>query len=74
MHLADYLVARMGLSVYDLVSFPAYFSYPLEVVTEPRAEFLKLRRRPIAVIGLRAALKWGDDDFARKVAKVSTLR
>eukprot|EP00953_Heterococcus_sp_UTEX-ZZ885_P013569 7751-Heterococcus_DN1.PRE.1 len=59
----------MGLSVYDVLTFPAYFSYPLEALIEPRTEFLKLRRRPIAVVGLNTALTSGDADFARKVAK-----
>ncbi|CAN0389915.1 unnamed protein product, partial [Discosporangium mesarthrocarpum] len=66
----DYLVASMGLSVYDILTFPAYFSYPLETVTEPRTCFLNLRRRPITLVGLNTALQSGDDDFARKVAKV----
>ncbi|KAG5187906.1 mTERF-domain-containing protein [Tribonema minus] len=66
----DYLVAMMGLSVYDVLTFPAYFSYPLESIIEPRTEFLKLRRRPIAVVGLNMALTSGDADFAKKIAKV----
>jgi mTERF len=63
----------MGLSVYDVLTFPAYFSYPLEALIEPRTEFLKLRRRPIAVVGLNTALTSGDADFAKKVAKVIQL-
>ncbi|CAM9714409.1 unnamed protein product [Scytosiphon promiscuus] len=66
----DYLVSRMGLSVYDVLTFPAYFSYPLETVIEPRAEFLSIRGRPITLVGLNIALQQGDADFARKVAKV----
>jgi hypothetical protein len=53
-----------------VLTFPAYFSYPLEALIEPRTEFLKLRRRPIAVVGLNTALTSGDADFAKKVAKV----
>lgn len=33
----------MGLSVYDVLTFPAYFSYPLDTVIEPRTEFLNIR-------------------------------
>ena len=39
----DYLVEEMGLSVYDVLTFPAYFSYPLDTVIEPRTEFLVIR-------------------------------
>lgn len=39
----DYLVENMGLSVYDVLTFPAYFSYPLDTVIEPRTEFLSIR-------------------------------
>lgn len=39
----DYLVEEMGLSVYDVLTFPAYFSYPLDTVIEPRTEFLIIR-------------------------------
>lgn len=39
----DYLVERMGLSVYDVLTFPAYFSYPIDTVIEPRTEFLSIR-------------------------------
>uniref|UniRef100_A0A7S3JTN4 mTERF domain-containing protein, mitochondrial n=1 Tax=Aureoumbra lagunensis TaxID=44058 RepID=A0A7S3JTN4_9STRA len=35
-----------ALSIYDVVRFPAYFSYPLDQVIEPRAAFLQ-RHRPI---------------------------
>ncbi|CAM9614878.1 unnamed protein product [Phaeothamnion confervicola] len=66
-----FLVAGMGLSAYDVLTFPAYFSYPLPSVIEPRTAFLRLRRRPIAVVGVTAALTGGDADFAKKVAKVS---
>lgn len=66
----DYLVEEMGLSVYDVLTFPAYFSYPLDTVIEPRTEFLIIRGRPITLVGLNIALQQGDADFARKVAKV----
>lgn len=42
-HQMDYLVEDMGLSVYDVLTFPAYFSYPLDSVIEPRTEFLSIR-------------------------------
>ncbi|CAM9444454.1 unnamed protein product, partial [Ectocarpus fasciculatus] len=66
----DYLVEKMGLSVYDVLTFPAYFSYPLDTVIEPRTEFLAIRGRPITLVGLNIALHQGDADFARKVARV----
>ncbi|CAM9885935.1 unnamed protein product [Chrysoparadoxa australica] len=66
-----YLVHHMGLSVYDLLTFPAYFSYPLDSIIEPRTEFLKLRRRPITLIGLKSAIASGDAYFARTSAKVT---
>ena len=39
----EYLVEKMGLSVYDVLTFPAFFSYPLDTIIEPRTEFLKIR-------------------------------
>jgi hypothetical protein len=70
-HVSDYLVSSMGLSVYDVLTFPAYLSYPLEGWIEPRTEVLKLRRRPISLVGLNTALTSGDADFAKMVAKVT---
>lgn len=44
----DFLQNTVKLSVYDVVRFPAYFSYPLEKVIEPRVVFLEVRERPRA--------------------------
>jgi mTERF. len=41
----DFLQNTVKLSVYDVVRFPAYFSYPLEKVIEPRVVFLEVRER-----------------------------
>lgn len=39
----NFLIEEMGLSVYDVLTFPAYLSYPLETVIEPRTAFLNVR-------------------------------
>ena len=47
----EFLQTTLMLSVYDVVRFPAYFSYPLDKVIEPRVVFLEVsvwRERPSA--------------------------
>jgi len=64
-----YLQTKMGLTIFDVIRFPAYFSYPLDGVIKPRTEFLTLCNSSIGSVGLNIALSPGDDDFAMKVAK-----
>jgi len=65
----EYLKNNMSLTIFDIIRFPAYFSYPLEYVIMPRNEFLTLCGGPMATVGLSIALSPGDNDFAMKVSK-----
>ena len=53
---------------FALTRFPAYFSYPLERV-KTRFEYLQdVKRVPTQLLGLDQVLRFGDKDFAIKVA------
>jgi len=52
---------------YELVRFPAYFSYPLDRVIMPRYEYLTSRGIPFTIAGIDEVLRYGDADFARLV-------
>lgn len=54
---------------FELSKFPAYFSYPLERVIKTRFEYLrKVKRIPIQLTALDVVVRFGDRDFAVKVA------
>ena len=53
-----------GMTCYELVRFPAFFSYPEERM---RVRFEYLRRRRRRDFKLDEILRGGDDDFARMV-------
>ncbi|KAJ1458919.1 hypothetical protein M885DRAFT_613825 [Pelagophyceae sp. CCMP2097] len=60
---------RHALSIFDIVRFPAFFSYPLETIIAPRAAYLaQYSRISLAVVGLATALTLSDDEFARRFA------
>jgi len=68
----EYLYEELGLGAYDVVRFPAYFSYPLEKVVMPRMRYLAdMVNRPGSVWGLNLILTPSDDIFALKVAGTS---
>lgn len=49
--------------------FPAYFSYPLERVIKTRYEYLiKVKKIPVGLLPIDDVLRYGDSDFAKKVA------
>jgi hypothetical protein len=54
---------------FELSRFPAYFSYPLERVTKNRFEYLRQTKRfPVQLMALDQVLRFGDKEFAVKVA------
>jgi len=54
---------------FEITRFPAYFSYPLERVIKTRFEYLKeVKRVPIPLVALDQVLRYGDADFAKRVA------
>ena len=57
-------------SAFELSTFPAYFSYPLDRVIKPRFEYLKRDKGiPTQLLALDVVLRYGDVDFATKVAR-----
>jgi len=56
-------------TTFELSKFPAFFSYPLERVIKARFEYLqKVKNLPISLIAPDLVLRYGDQDFAVKVA------
>lgn len=52
---------------FEVVRFPAYFSYPLDKVIVPRYEYLKAKAIPFQLVTIDEVLRYGDTDFARIV-------
>ena len=65
----DYLETSLHLSPFDLLSFPAYFSYPLETRILPRTLFLRALGKPLLEVGLNMAISLNDDEFCNRVAE-----
>lgn len=56
-------------SSFELSKFPAFFSYPLERVIKSRFEYLRdVKKLPISLIAPDLVLRYGDRDFAVRVA------
>merc|ERR1712232_378845 len=54
---------------FEISTFPAYFSYPLDKVIKTRYEYLKfVKKVPADLLALDLVLRHGDKDFARLVA------
>jgi len=54
---------------FEVSKFPAFFSYPLERVIKARFEYLRdVKRLPISLIAPDLVLRYGDRDFAMRVA------
>lgn len=58
-------VHAIGFDNFDIVRFPAFFSYPLERVIRTRFEYLIARNIPIKAVGLDRAVRFGDADFLK---------
>jgi hypothetical protein len=54
---------------FELTKFPAYFAYPFERVIKTRYEYLAARGFPTDIISVDAILRFGDQDFATRVAR-----
>jgi hypothetical protein len=64
----EFLESIVSDARYELSRFPAYFSYPLERV-EARFDYLRnVKQVPVQLLGLDKVLRFGDKDFAIKVA------
>jgi len=66
----NYLENTLGLSPYDLLSFPAYFSYNLKHRIQPRTLFLLANGKSVAEIGLNLAITCTDRQFCERIAKL----
>lgn len=64
-------LAKSPLSVYDVVRFPAYFSYPLATVIAPRTAFVQSLGVPLTRFSLAALLTPSDRDFARRLLGIA---
>lgn len=56
-------------SNFELTRFPAYLSYPFERVIKTRYEYLAAKGFPIDIISVDTVLRFGDQDFATRVAR-----
>jgi hypothetical protein len=55
---------------FELSTFPAYFSYPLDRVIKTRYEYLvNVKRIPTQFLALDVVLRYGNVDFATQVAR-----
>jgi hypothetical protein len=65
----DYIERVCLQASFELAKFPAYFSYPFERVIKTRYDYLGAKGIPRQMIPIDAVLRFGDADFAKKVAK-----
>jgi len=65
----NYISRTCDFSYYEVVRFPAFFSYPLDRVIMSRYQYLiDVKRIPPTLVGIDEALRFGDKDFATRVA------
>jgi hypothetical protein len=65
----EYLSQVCKFDYFEVVRFPAYFSYPLERVIKTRYEYLRdIKKAPISLVSVDDVLRFGDVDFAVSVA------
>jgi len=66
----EYIQSVFVEARFEVTRFPAFFSYPLERVIKTRFEYLQeVKRIPLPLVSLDQVLRYGDKDFAAKVAK-----
>ena len=63
-----YLEGILGLTVYDVMKFPAYFSYSLVRRIEPRTRFVQATGGSVTRMGLNMVLTLTDKEFCKRVA------
>lgn len=66
----EYVEQVLGLTAYDVIRFPGYFSYSLSKCIEPRTRFLQAVGRSVTEQGLNMALAPTDEEFCERIAKV----
>merc|ERR1712194_204077 len=65
----DFLQQVCQFNYFEVVRFPAYFSYPLERVIKTRYEYLRdCKQIPIQLARVDDVLRFGDTDFATEIA------
>jgi hypothetical protein len=65
----DFLREVCQFDYFEVVRFPAYFSYPLERVIKLRYEYLRdIKGIPILLARVDDVLRFGDRDFATEIA------
>mmetsp|Transcript_9448 Transcript_9448/g.13399 ORF Transcript_9448/g.13399 Transcript_9448/m.13399 type:complete len:698 (-) Transcript_9448:392-2485(-) len=65
-----YLQSVCKYPKFELSRFPAYFSYPLQRVIMNRYEYLlDVKRLPATLFSVDEILRYGDKDFAMKIAE-----
>lgn len=65
----DFLKQVCQFNYFEVVRFPAYFSYPLERVIKMRYEYLRDNKQiPIQLARVDDVLRFGDVDFATEIA------
>jgi hypothetical protein len=65
----EYLNRVCMYANFELTRFPAYLSYPFERVIKTRYEYLAAKGFPTHIISVDTVLRFGDQDFATKVAR-----
>ena len=65
----DFLKTVCMFAEFEIKKFPAYFSYPLERVIKTRYEYLSEKGISRQLVPVDSVLRFGDNDFARKVAR-----
>ena len=63
----EYLTRVCGFDYFEVVRFPAYFSYPLDCI-KTKYEYLGSKGIPLRLVQVDRVLRFGDDDFATSVA------
>lgn len=65
----DFLKQVCQFDYFEVVRFPAYFSYPLERVIKMRYNYLRdCKDIPIQLVRVDEVLRYGDRDFANIIA------
>jgi hypothetical protein len=65
----EFLKVVCMFASFEINKFPAYFSYPLERVIRTRYEYLSCKGISRQLIPVDSVLRYGDKDFATKVAR-----
>ena len=70
----EYLEKILNLAIFDVLRFPAYFSYSLEDIIIPRTTFLKSLGVPVTASRLVPTVAYSEQEFCEKVARVTSTR